>query len=245
MAWEREQIGGCTLYRGDCLEILPTLTRVDAVVTDPPYGVGLGSKKSLRKHGGYGSHLRQPPYRSYEDTYANFCAQIVPRLNLALDHSPVAAVFTGPHIHEQRKPTAMGGVYFPAAGGRTAWGSKTLLPVLFYGIPPRAGQHRRTVLHAGANDTHITVGVEHPCVKPVAWMAWLVQLASDPGGQICDPFAGTFTTAVACVQLGRRCVSIELEQAYFDEGCRRVEEVYAQGDFFRSVHVARQQTLFG
>ena len=58
MTWEREQIGVCTLYRGDAREVLPTLAPVDVVITDPPYGVFLQRKATqfLRR----GPHAKLP-----------------------------------------------------------------------------------------------------------------------------------------------------------------------------------------
>jgi hypothetical protein len=133
-------------------------------------------------------------------------------------------VFTGPHIHEQRKPDAVGGVYCPAATGRHCWGFKSFLPVLFYGKAPD--------LHLGSKATAITstevveravVGT-HPVPKPVGWMLWLVELATRYGETVCDPFMGSGTTGVACVDSGRNFVGIELDPVYFDRSRRRIGE---------------------
>ena len=230
MTWEREQIGACTLYRGDALEVLPMLGKVDAVVTDPPYGLGLGVANDVRRNTGHGRHFGKRPYLSYDDTYEQFCQAIVPALNMALDRATCGAVFSGPHMHEQRKPTAMGGMYLRATSGRTPWGSKNFLPVLLYGNPPRAGQHRPTVRWECGRPMLETT--EHPCAKPVTWMRWLIELASQEAASICDPFMGSGTTGVACVQLGRSFIGIEIEPRYFDLACQRIEEATRQGDLF-------------
>ncbi len=62
----------------------------------------------------------------------------------------------------------------------------------------------------------------HPTVKPLRIVEWLVKLVCPPGGLVLDPFAGSGTTAVACLNTGRRCVGIEREPEYFDVACRRV-----------------------
>jgi hypothetical protein len=151
------------------------------------------------------SHLHKQGYTSYRDTYESFCDTIVPILNRALDRVQCGAVFTGPHIHEQRKPTAMGAIRHLSAVGRTTWGSHNLLPVLFYGTPPNAGRHRPLVKESTATAEPSL----HPCPKPLEWMLWLVQLASRPGETLLDPFMGSGTTGVACVELGRKFIGIE------------------------------------
>ena len=143
-------IGSCTLYQGDSAQILPLLTGLDVLVTDPPYGVlttpdaqGRATRGTGGKHG-----LIRMAYASYEDTYANFCQVVVPILTASLAKVVRGAVFTGPHVQEQRKATAIGGVYCPAGVGRHAWGWKEAHPVLYYGTQPR--------LHEGAQPNTIT-----------------------------------------------------------------------------------------
>ena len=77
MTWEREQIGPCTLYCGDCREVLPTLGMVDALVTDPPYGLNLTGKAMRFRH--KAALKRSDTYISYEDTPENWLRVIVPR----------------------------------------------------------------------------------------------------------------------------------------------------------------------
>jgi len=218
-------------------DVLPLLGHVDAMVTDPPYGLDLGVANNRHRTGGYGAHLGKQAYRSYEDTYANFCTEIVPRLNMALDRVPRAAVFTGPHIHEQRKPEAIGGIYLPQGGGRTPWGTKNFLPVLLYGIPPGAGQHRPTVL-VDASRPEPSI---HPCPKPLAYMRWLVQLATRPGEVVLDPFMGSGTTGVACLALHRPFVGIEIDEVYWCEACQQIDHAFRQGDFLRPAWQRPQQ----
>ena len=73
---------------------------------------------------------------------------------------------------------------------------------------------------------------QHPNEKPVLLMQGLVDVLSNPGDAILDPFMGSGTTGVACVKLGRKFVGIEIDPGYFDIACRRIEQAYKQPDFF-------------
>jgi DNA modification methylase len=207
-----------TLYHGDCREILPVLT-ADVLITDPPYGVGLGTDKDMRG----GSHgLAKQPYGSYEDTYGNYLEVIVPVITQSLAMTTRGAVFIGPHLQELPKADAIGGIYCPAGAGRTSWGFKTFLPVMFYGTAP--------MLHKGARPNVIRSSAVaekngHPCPKPLAWMRWLVDLASHPGETIVDPFAGSGTTLRAAADLGRNAIGVELEERYCELAARRLSQM--------------------
>lgn len=239
MKHREEIIGDCRLILGDCRDILPTLGPVDAVVTDPPYGVELGSTAGS----GDGHGLKLAAYRSFADTYEEFISDIVPAINLALDLAQRGAVFTGQHIHEQRKPDAIGGVFCPAASGRHCWGFKSFLPVLFYGTAPD--------IHKGSKATAISSGetvnrdeIGHPVPKPLGWMKWAVGLASRAGETILDPFMGSGTTGVACALTDRSFIGIEREPSYFDIACRRIEESYRQPRLFAEPEPKPKQESF-
>lgn len=72
----------------------------------------------------------------------------------------------------------------------------------------------------------------HPTEKPLGLMGELVQLFSNQGATVLDPFMGSGTTGVACARLGRKFIGIELEPKYFEIACRRIEEAQAQPDMF-------------
>ncbi len=234
-------IGNCLLIHGDCLEVLPTLEAgsVDAVVTDPPYGIELGKDNNQSRDG---SHLAKGAYVGYADTYEQFISEIIPRLNAAIRSAQRACVFTGPHITEQLKPDAIGGVYCPGALGRTPWGSKEFLPLLLYGTPSRnAGQHRPMVLR----DSSSSEKCGHPCPKPLKWMLWVVKQYSEPDEAILDPFMGSGTTGVACIKTNRKFIGIEKEKAYFDIACRRIRAAYDETALFNEVPAESQAVLIG
>jgi site-specific DNA-methyltransferase (adenine-specific) len=73
--------------------------------------------------------------------------------------------------------------------------------------------------------------VGHPTQKPLALMQWCLEFLPN-AKSILDPFMGSGTTLVACAKMGRAGIGIELDPAYFDIACRRVEEAYRQPDMF-------------
>ncbi len=211
---------GITIYHGDCREILPQLPKVDLVLTDPPYGIDLGNNSA----GG----LDKNAYLSYSDTYDNFVQIIVPALNMAIDKAKRGAVFSGPHIHEQRKPDAIGGIFCPAANGRHKWGFKSFLPVLFYGTAPCLEKGSKAT---AIQSTAIAEKDGHPVQKPLKWISWLVSLASLENETVIDPFMGSGTTLRAAKDLGRKAIGIEIEEKYCEIAARRLsQEVFDFND---------------
>lgn len=224
----REVIGDCTLYLGDCLEILPTLDKVDAVVTDPPYGVNIGNHlaaKDKRPH-----LLRKNGYSSYSDSPENFDAIVVPAIILCLKLANRCLVFgVPPNIWKLPPPDAIGGVFLAGGMGRTKWGYASLSHCLLYGAAPDLHKGCRPTAIANNDAADIT---GHPTTKPTRWMNWAVSLGSRRGEYVLDPFMGSGTTGVACAKLGRKFIGIEIDQGYFDIACKRIEEAYRQPDLF-------------
>jgi DNA modification methylase len=218
-----------TLRLGDCLSVLPTLrdAGVACVITDPPYGVGMGVGKDRRG----GSHgLAKSKYQASEDTYEEYLATVPPAIRECLRLAGRAAVFVGPHVWDLPKADVIGGVYCPAAIGRNKWGFKNLLPVLLYGKAPD--------LHRGAKEPTVFRSTErakpngHPCPKPLSWMRWLVRLTTRPGELVLDPFMGSGTTGVACALEGREFIGIERDPDYFAIAEKRIAEAEGAGTLF-------------
>lgn len=233
---------GVTLYLGDSRDILPLLGRVDAVVTDPPYGVNLGNHRGANDH--RPTVLTKDGYASYDDTAENFKETIAPALRTALGMADRGAVFMAGKSAWMLPPAdAIGGIYLPSGMGRNSWGFVSMQHCLFYGSAPD--------LHRGARataiySTEVSEKNGHPCPKPIGWMKWVVALASRPGETILDPFMGSGTTGVAAIKLGRRFIGIEIEPTYFDISCRRIAEALKQPDLFiEKPRPAEQLTLLG
>ena len=226
---ECQHIGACTLYRGDCREILPTLGKVDAVITDPPYGVELQGKVT--------KHNRITASTTYPDTVASLSTLIAPLMTWTLCHSTRAVITPGMRcLFAYPPPASLGCIFSPNGAGRDRWGFGCFHPILYYGACPyiATGQGGRPNSFSSSHPgMHVTKEQwDHPCPKPLAWMLWLVQRGSLPGETVCDPCMGSGTTAVACMQLGRAFTGIEIEPRYFDLACQRITDAYAQPDLF-------------
>lgn len=205
-----------TIYHGDSRDFVD-LIDADVLVTDPPYGVDLGTGSSAG-----GDHgLLRGSYDGYEDTYANLVADIIPILDQWIAKVRRGAVFSGPHLQEMPKAVAVGGVFCPAAKARHSWGFKTFLPVLFYGKDPtlNKGARPNTIRSTASSEK-----VDHPCPKPLSWMRWLVDRCALPGEVIVDPFMGSGTTLRAAKDAGIRAVGIELHEPYCEVAAERMSQ---------------------
>lgn len=205
-----------TIYHADSRNLLPMLAGY-VLITDPPYGVNLGATK-----GTGGAHgLVKGAYEGLDDSYESWRDMVLPVINEAVKRAKRGAVFTGPHLQEQPKASAIGGIYCPAGAGRHTWGFKTFLPVLFYGQAPNLqnGAKPNTLqsnARAEAND--------HPCPKPLEWMTWLIGLATEANDTVLDPFMGSGTTLRAAKDLNRRAIGIEQNEGYCEIAARRMAQ---------------------
>ena len=233
--WKRRvEIGNAVLYEGDCLEILPTLGKVDAVVTDPPYGVGLCRKSNdFRGSDQFDNGESLQASVVYEDSPERVEQLIARGILPALEIATRAAIFPGNRMmFSYPKPSSVGTVFVSNGAGRDPWGFGCANPILYYGKCPYLATGRGSLPNSFADNQPGERGIDHPCPKPLSWMTWLVRRVSLETEIILDPFMGSGTTGVACAKLGRRFIGIEIEPKYFDIACRRIEQAYAQPDFF-------------
>ena len=198
----KEQIGNATLYFGDCAEILPTLGRFDAVVTDPPYGIGISKNPVRQKH-------EKMDWDSSTPTND--------LMNIVLNSSNYAIIW--------------GGNYFnlPPSQGFFIWDklqpenfSLAMVEMAWTNIKTPAKMFRQSVT---------SYSKEHPTQKPVNLMEWCISYCKDTN-TIIDPFMGSGTTGVACVNLKKQFVGIERETKYFDIACKRIEDAQRQQHLF-------------
>jgi site-specific DNA-methyltransferase (adenine-specific) len=187
---------GVELYCGDCREILPTLGRVDCVLTDPPYGVAFK--------------------REEWDNEVPDVAIALPKM-----FSRVAIIMGTTAIWRFPEPKWVACWARPASSSRSKVGGFShWSPILLYGDMKMSVDFRSW--HAIANA--YPSGFEHPSPKPECVMRWLANELSDIGETILDPFMGSGTTGVAAVRLGRKFIGIEIEPKYFDIACRRIAD---------------------
>ena len=221
-----EHIGDATLYLGDCRDILPTLGKVDAVVTDPPYGVnfeGSATKHTLKSGRGYAT---------FDDTPEAIATICVPAVREAIALARSAVITPGNACaHAYDVPRAQGAIFYPSGANAGPWGFVCSQPLFYYGKDPylMKGLGR---LPNGFSTTERAEENGHPCPKPIKQTEWKVRRVSFPRETILDPFMGSGTTGVACANLGRSFIGIEREPSYFDIACRRIEEAYRQPRLF-------------
>lgn len=220
-----ETIGAATLYLGDCRDILPGLDPVAAVVTDPPYGVMLGEAGT-----GQERERGQQGYTMFSDTVDYLESVVVPAFNLSLERATRAVVTPGNrNAHLYQKPADIGVWYNPAGTGRGKWGFILAHLILYYGPDPRGGQKATASSTWGKCDPVGAIKADgHPCPKPLLFMRWMVDKATLADEIVLDPFMGSGTTGVACMDTGRRFIGIEIEPLYFEQACERLENAQRQ-----------------
>lgn len=222
MTFRKEVLAeGVECILGDCLEVLPTLAIVDAVVTDPPYGVGLGKDGPTA--------IGKTAYASFEDTPEYLRKVCVTAIEMCLERGWRIVMTPGNrNCFEYPPPDEIGAIFNPAGAGFSRWGFTTSQPILYYGKDPHSPAKKPQAVLS----TELSEKNGHPCPKPFKLMRWLVERASLPGETILDPFMGSGTTGVAAVKLGRKFTGIEIDPGYFDIACRRIEAALKQPDFF-------------
>lgn len=228
MKYREEIIGDCRLILGDCRDILPTLGKVDAVVTDPPYlfdAAGAGIFRSNRK-----------------------CMDLIQASNLdkGFDHTFLTKELCNSVIvfcHNDQLEELI--PFLSKEFGRFClcfWHKDNPMPVANKHYKPDT----EIYIHAW-NENGFPAGnledksryffapvgksdYSHPTVKPIQLMEKIIKNTN--GNKILDPFMGSGTTGVACVKLGRKFIGIELNERYFDIACKRISEAERQPDMF-------------
>jgi len=214
---------GITIFHGDCREVLPSLV-ADAVVTDPPYGVGLAGKRAKQRDGGV--TVRQLTYGMIDDTEEYVESVVVPVIRELVAHGGRVALTPGTRcMWLYPKPVDVG-CFFSAAGtGMGSWGFSCCQPILYYGKCPfleRAlGSRPNSLGQTYPNDAN---EVAHPCAKPLRQWRWLVNRVSLDGETVMDPFMGSGTTLLAAKGLGRNAIGIEIEERYCEIAAKRLQQ---------------------
>ena len=245
----KETIGDCILYLGDCRDIMPTLSKIDAIITDPPYSSG-GTFRSDRTRS-TGSKYIGGGYVDVEAAYARpeFSGDnkdqraflvwsewwMRDAFSVCRDGA-IICVFTD----WRQLPTTSDALQisgwtwrgiFPwdkteAARPQRGWFRNQCEYVLWgsSGVIPTIGE-----CHPGLFRKSVgSEGKEHIAGKPISLMETLIKI-TPPNSTILDPFMGSASTGIACLKLGRKFIGIELEPKYFDISCKRIEEALKQG----------------
>lgn len=200
---------------GDCINILPTLGKVDAVVTDPPYGVGFS----------YISHSDKPSeYEAFIAPIVRQCLAVCDGAQFWWQGQPQA-----PHWHKwfpvDFRIIASCKTFVQMRRGNTQWAFD---PIIAWNLKANTLETMRDWFVTGPQ-FHLEK-IDHPCPRPLEAVCHVVGHVK--AQTILDPFMGSGTTGVACVKMGRKFIGIEKEPAYFDIACRRIEEAYKHPDMF-------------
>jgi site-specific DNA-methyltransferase (adenine-specific) len=257
-----ERIGDATLYLGDCREILPTLSGVDAVVTDPPYSSGGAfrgdrtakpSAKYINSDSEFTSRIEFSGDNRDQRSFLTWSSLWRGQLHQMANPGSTICVFTD----WRQMPTITDAVQcggwvwrnivtwwkpgirmqrgrFSSSAEYVVYGSK--------GIPLEGERSPQNVLSFApvSGDEK-----EHIAEKPVELLEAIIGV-TPANATVLDPFMGSGTTGVACAKLGRRFIGIELDQHHFDIACRRIEEAQRQPDMFVTpAPKAEQLGMFG
>jgi len=207
------ELSDAILYLGDCMEILPTLDKMDAVITDPPYGIGI-AKNPVRQLHEKSDWDNAPPEKLLIDMCVNAGELVIIWGGNYFDLPPSQCFY----IWDKQQP-----LNFSLAMCEMAWTNKK----------GPAKMHRQSVL---SYEKH------HPTQKPVELMTFCIEQLKTPK-TILDPFMGSGTTGVAAIQMGRKFIGIEREPKYFDIACKRIEQASKQVDMFVEQPTQEQTSL--
>lgn len=214
--WKRKEvIGDCTVYLGDCRDIAPELQKFDALVTDPPYGIGITKSNRLAVSRGLGG-------KSWDDEPVSDDT-----LKMLRSKADSQIIWGGNYF--SLPPTRAPLVWDKNNAGRDfadfelAWSNLDMVARRFVFRP-----------------MNMDGGKQHPTQKPIQVMQWC--LGFIPKAQtIFDPFLGSGTTLVACARLGKVGFGIEREESYFDVACSRIQAAYDEPSLFVEAPVATEQ----
>ena len=221
------KIGNATLYLGDCMEILPALPKVDACITDPPYGIGAdaaAANAAKQRIAAAGKTKAGRGWVYYGET--NWDSSRPPKavFDLLLQAAPIQIIWGGNYFTDYLPPSQKwlswdkGQDGFSLADFELAWTSED-----------KACRRLNYARSLALKD-----GKQHPTQKPLAVMRWCIEQAGKVQ-TILDPFMGSGTTGVAAIQLGRKFIGIEREERYFQIACERISNAVAQGQLFEPV----------
>lgn len=229
--WKRKEIiGDCTLYLGDCMDLLPAIGSGLSLFTDPPYGIAL-------KNHANGSNTKRPK-RNYEISgdRSQELGQTV--IDWAFENAENLVAFSDPALPWLGKWRSLlvfnkGGAVGGGGDTKTTW-KQTWELIHVWNRHALTGGRDEAVLRFPMTPEMYSI---HPTIKPVGLLSYLIAKIA-PSGAVLDPFMGSGTTGVACAKGRRDFIGIEINEGFFEIACERIRNAYAQPDFF----VQRQES---
>ena len=214
-------IGDAVLYLGDCMDVLPMLDKVDAVITDPPFGVGNFVQVSGNVRGEVVTWNESGPT---EEFFKLIKEKSTHRIVWGANYFNCFEGAGGlVWIKNQPMPNMS-----KAEMASTSWGNKVELATITW-----------------TNYVNSKVST-HPCERPVDLYKWCIsQLPKNAVSRISilDPYMGSGSCGVAAMQMGKQFIGIEREEKYFDIACRRLGQAAAQGQLFEPVRAKQVQEV--
>lgn len=224
-SFHRVDIGPHRCYLGNCEALLPLLGSVDAVVTDPPYGIGadeLAQATARNRIKAAGKSKAGRGWKLYEGKAWDRDRPDQKILQMIMGMSKHQIIWGGNYFTDMLPPTMQWLIWdkgqrdFSLADFEVAWSSQEAASRIIDFSRAKA----------------LLDGKEHPTQKPIEVMKWCLERLPPKTNVILDPFMGSGTTGVACQKLGRRFIGIELDPGYFEIACRRITEAMNQPDMF-------------
>lgn len=223
------------LINGDSRRLPIDLASVDAVVSDPPYGVGFRLKRAKHRNG---KTLSRLGCYGFDDSPEYVRKVVVPVIEECRRAVKVVVVTPGSrNTWSYPQPDELGCFYSAAATGIGKWGFTCSQPILYYGKDPYLprGARPNSCGQTWPNDAN---QFDHPCAKPIRMALWLIERTTLPGWTVLDPFMGVGTFGVACLMTGRNFVGIEIDRRYCVIARRRITRPHA-----RPVRPSREEAL--
>lgn len=230
---------GVTLYLGDCREILPTLGKVDVVVTDPPYLVSKGGFASnLQLEGGFGGWMKE--YGNQGDIVTcdiSFDEWLPLAFSALRDNAQAYFMSNGRNLMAMQATAESAGFRLHTV---LVWDKRAALPNKYYqnvtefALFMFKGKAFTIADPSSKNLASLFQKDEskHPTEKPVPLMEVWIKNSSGAGETVLDPFMGSGSTGVAAVRNRRKFIGIEIEPKYFDIACRRISDALSRPDLF-------------
>lgn len=217
---QKEVIGNCTLYYGDSRDVIATLSGIDAVVTDPPYGI----EDIVGGYGRGGKHtIKNDKNLDVCHAVLNACAEHLNDFRLMAFYScKVVREFYAGIENMDFYGDMVWDKMVPGLGAAFRYQHENIA-IFTKGQPPKIGDGFSILRFIRNPDLH-------PHQKPIGLMTRLIEISG--GTHILDPFMGSGSTGVACAKMGKTFTGIELEEKYFEIACKRIEEAYRQPDMF-------------
>ena len=218
-------IGKATLYNADCRDVLPAIQGFDVIISDPPYGIGFSYDGEYRDIGGDAYMQLLHIFKSHKSIILQYPEEtmryLVPMLGV-----PEDCVAWCYNANTQRQ--------------FRLWNFFNIKPDFnAYKVPPKNPTDKRVSNLVRSYDWFDDLQqvknvseekTDHPCQIPVKVMERIIALSQ--ADNILDPFMGSGSTAIACINLGKNFIGIEKEEKYFNIACERIFKAQQQERLF-------------